>query len=63
MATVLLPLHLKDLTPSDLDPEQVEVLLRQKTEGPDQLGRHPETGEPFILRLAPTALMSSWGRL
>jgi len=39
----------KDLTPADLDPEQVEVLLRQKTEGPDQLGRHPETGEPIYL--------------
>lgn len=39
----------KDLTPSDLDPEQVEVLLRQKTEGPDQLGRHPETGEPIYV--------------
>jgi DNA topoisomerase-1 len=41
----------KDLTPAELDPEQVEVLLRQKTEGPDKLGRHPETGEPiYILR-------------
>lgn len=39
----------KDLTPADLDPEQVEVLLRQKTEGPDQLGRHPETGEPIFV--------------
>lgn len=39
----------KDLTPADLDPQQVEVLLRQKTEGPDQLGRHPETGEPIYV--------------
>ena len=39
----------KDLTPADLDPEQVEVLLRQKTEGPDQVGRHPETGEPIYV--------------
>jgi DNA topoisomerase-1 len=39
----------QDLTPADLDPEQVEVLLRQKTEGPDQLGRHPETGEPIYV--------------
>ncbi|WP_390883111.1 type I DNA topoisomerase [Kovacikia minuta] len=39
----------KDLTPSDLDPEQVEVLLRQKTEGPDKVGFHPETGEPIYL--------------
>jgi DNA topoisomerase-1 len=37
----------KDLTPSDLDPEQVEVILRQKTEGPDKIGFHPETGEPI----------------
>lgn len=39
----------KDVNPADLDPEQVEVLLRQKTEGPDQLGRHPETGEPIYV--------------
>lgn len=41
----------KDLTPSDLDPKQVEVLLRQKTAGPDQVGRHPETGEPIYLKI------------
>jgi DNA topoisomerase-1 len=39
----------KDLTPSDLDPEQVETLLRQKTEGPDKVGFHPETGEPIYI--------------
>ncbi|MEB3181451.1 MAG: type I DNA topoisomerase [Nostocaceae cyanobacterium] len=39
----------KDLTPADLDPEKVETLLRQKTSGPDELGRHPETGEPIFL--------------
>jgi DNA topoisomerase-1 len=39
----------KDVNPADLDPAQVEVLLRQKTEGPDQLGRHPETGEPIYV--------------
>lgn len=39
----------KDLTPSDLDPEQVQTLLRQKTEGPDKVGLHPETGEPIYL--------------
>ena len=38
-----------DLTPGDLNPEQVAVLLRQKTEGPDKLGFHPETGEPIYL--------------
>jgi DNA topoisomerase I len=41
----------KDLTPAELDPEQVEILLRQKTEGPDKVGLHPETGEPiYVLR-------------
>jgi DNA topoisomerase I len=41
----------QDLTPADLDPEQVEVLLRQKTEGPDKVGFHPETGEPIYLMI------------
>jgi DNA topoisomerase-1 len=39
----------QDFTPSDLDAERVEVLLRQKTEGPDKLGFHPETGEPIYV--------------
>ncbi|MGF1481957.1 MAG: type I DNA topoisomerase [Cyanophyceae cyanobacterium] len=38
-----------DLTPADLDPEQIETLLRQKTEGPDKVGLHPETGEPIYI--------------
>jgi DNA topoisomerase-1 len=38
-----------DLTPADLNPEQVETLLRQKTEGPDKLGLHPDTGEAIYL--------------
>ncbi|ACB00523.1 MULTISPECIES: type I DNA topoisomerase [Cyanophyceae] len=38
-----------DLTPADLDPEQVETILKQKTEGPEQLGTHPETGDPIYL--------------
>lgn len=38
----------KDVTPADLDPEQVELLLKQKTEGPDKLGLHPE-GEAIYL--------------
>ncbi|MBE9208104.1 type I DNA topoisomerase [Nostoc sp. LEGE 06077] len=41
----------KDLTPADLDPAQVEVLLRQKTTGPDEVGRHPETGEPIYIKI------------
>jgi DNA topoisomerase-1 len=43
----------KDVTPAELDPEQVEVLLRQKTEGPDKLGLHPETGEPIYILIGP----------
>jgi DNA topoisomerase-1 len=38
-----------DLTPADLNPEQVEVLLKQKTEGPQVLGTDPETGLPIYL--------------
>ncbi|MBD2666329.1 type I DNA topoisomerase [Richelia sinica] len=41
----------KDLTPADLDPKQVEVILKQKTTGPDELGRHPETGEPIYMKI------------
>lgn len=47
---VSLPL---DLTPADLNPEQVQILLRQKTEGPDKVGLHPETGEPIYLKIGP----------
>jgi DNA topoisomerase-1 len=38
-----------DLTPADLNPEQIEVLLKQKTEGPQILGTDPETGLPIYL--------------
>ena len=38
-----------DLTPADLNPEQVATLVRQKTEGPEQLGIHPETQEPIFI--------------
>jgi DNA topoisomerase-1 len=41
----------KDLTPGELDPAQVEILLKQKTEGPDKLGLHPETGEPIYVKI------------
>ncbi len=37
------------VTPADLDDEQVEVLLKQKTEGPEKIGLHPETGEPMYM--------------
>jgi len=39
----------RDLPPADLDPEQVEVLLK----GPNKLGLHPETGEPIYVKLGP----------
>ncbi|MBR8827881.1 MAG: type I DNA topoisomerase [Gomphosphaeria aponina SAG 52.96 = DSM 107014] len=40
-----------DLTPADLDQEQVETILRQKAQGPTQLGLHPETQQPIFLFL------------
>lgn len=39
----------KDLTPADLDADQIQDLIRQKTEGPDKLGFHPESGEPIYV--------------
>lgn len=38
-----------DLTPADLSPQQVSHFLKQKTEGPDCLGNHPDTGEGIYL--------------
>ncbi|MUG95273.1 type I DNA topoisomerase [Scytonema sp. UIC 10036] len=43
----------KDLTPADLDPQKVETILRQKIVGPDEIGTHPETGEPIYLKIGP----------
>ncbi|MCU0552040.1 MAG: type I DNA topoisomerase [Leptolyngbya sp. Prado105] len=39
----------KDLPPADLNPDQVEILLK----GPNKLGIHPETGEPIYVKLGP----------
>jgi DNA topoisomerase I len=39
----------QDLTPADLLPEKIELLLKQKLEGPDQLGIDPESGEPIFV--------------
>ena len=39
----------KDLTPADLDAEQIAALIRQKTEGPASIGNHPETGESIYV--------------
>ncbi|WP_040484655.1 type I DNA topoisomerase [Lyngbya aestuarii] len=43
----------QDLTPADLTPELVQELLLQKTEGPEKLGLHPETGEPILMLIGP----------
>ena len=40
-----------DLTPADLNPEQIEALIRQKKEGPEKVGIHPETGEPIYFKI------------
>lgn len=37
------------VAPADLSSEQVEALLKAKAEGPDVLGKDPETGEPVLL--------------
>jgi DNA topoisomerase I len=42
-----------DLTPADLAPETIELLLRQKSGDLDVLGYHPETGEPIYAKLGP----------
>ncbi|MCL2933353.1 MAG: type I DNA topoisomerase [Trichodesmium sp. MAG_R03] len=39
----------EDLTPSDLDLEQIDKLLKQKTEGPEELGIHPEEDKPIYI--------------
>ncbi len=39
----------EDLTPADLDNDKVEVLLKQKVEGPQILGNDPVTGFPVYL--------------
>lgn len=42
-----------DLTPADLTPELIEELISQKTEGPEKVGLHLETGEPIYILLGP----------
>jgi DNA topoisomerase I len=41
----------KDVTPADLNPDQVELILKQKIEGPEKVGFHPETGDPIYMLL------------
>jgi len=42
-----------DVPPADLDDEQIERIVRQKVEGPDKVGLHPETGEPIYAKIGP----------
>ncbi len=39
----------QEITPGDLDEEKVELILKQKTEGPEALGSDPDTGEEIYL--------------
>ncbi|HAN46913.1 MAG TPA: type I DNA topoisomerase [Cyanobacteria bacterium UBA8156] len=39
----------QDLTPAELAADTIETLLKQKLEGPDQVGVHPGTGDPIFL--------------
>ncbi len=39
----------KDGAPADLTMETIEEVLRQKREGPEVLGHHPDTGEPIMV--------------
>jgi DNA topoisomerase-1 len=43
-----------DWTPADADPEKIAELLRQKAEGPVELGKYPETGESvYFFKIGP----------
>jgi DNA topoisomerase-1 len=39
--------------PADLNSEQIERIIKQKVEGPDKVGLHPDTGEPIFMRIGP----------
>ncbi len=39
----------QEITPADLDAEKAELILRQKSEGPESIGEDPETGEQVYL--------------
>lgn len=43
----------QDVPPADLDESQIERIIKQKVEGPDKLGLHPDTGEPIFIRIGP----------
>jgi len=39
----------KEITPAELDQEQVDLILMQKNKGHEELGIHPDTREPIYL--------------
>jgi DNA topoisomerase-1 len=39
----------RDVSPADLDPERIDALIRQRAEGPESIGTHPETGDPIYM--------------
>ncbi len=39
----------QEMTPGELDEEKVELILRQKTEGPESLGLDPDSGDHIYL--------------
>jgi len=39
----------KDAAPAELSRERIDEVLRQKAEGPEVVGHHPETNEPILL--------------
>lgn len=42
-----------EVPPSDLEAEEIEQLLRQKNEGPQSIGEHPQTAEPMYVLKGP----------
>ncbi|TVQ07495.1 MAG: DNA topoisomerase I, partial [Leptolyngbya sp. DLM2.Bin27] len=42
-----------DVPPADLDGDQIDRIIKQKVEGPDKVGLHPDTGEPIFMRIGP----------
>ncbi len=39
----------QEITPADLDQEKVELIIKQKTDGPESLGEDPQTGDQIYL--------------
>lgn len=43
----------ENVAPADLTRDEAEKIIRQKVEGAEALGHHPESGEPIYLRVGP----------